>query len=295
MAGIAPREERTRAGVALMVLAVALFICVDTSAKWLFLTGIAPIQAAFLRYAGHFFFGTLIFLPKEGLSVFKTDRPVLQICRSLALLSGTVCNFIALSYLPITLTTTIQFAIPIVITIMAIPILNEKVGLRRFLAVCAGFVGVMIVTQPWGAQWHPAMLFSFASVTSASIYFILTRLLAGVASNATMQMWSSGLPTLVLIPFVLPHWVWPETPLAWLVFFAIGFFGLVSHFCATLAHRFAEAALLAPLFYTQIFFATIAGILVFGTWPTIHTLLGGAVIVASGLYIWLRERQIDQA
>lgn len=293
MVGVLPREEKTAAGVALMTLAVALFICVDTSAKWLVLVGLSPLQAAFSRYAGHFIYALAFFVPREGVSVFRASRPGLQILRSVALMGSTVFNFFALSHLPITVTTTIMFAMPIIVTLMAIPILGEKVGLRRFLAVCVGFCGVLVVTQPWGAEWHPAMFYSFGAVTSGAIYFILTRALAGADSNATMQIWSSGLPTVVLLPFVLQVWIWPEGVLAWVVFLGIGFFGFVSHACATIAHRFAEAAMLSPVVYTQIFFAAISGVLVFNTWPTNYTLAGGIIIIASGLYIWLRERQIN--
>lgn len=295
MAGVLPREDRTSAGVILMICAVAVFIFVDTSAKWLFLAGMSPIQAAFSRYAGHFFYALVVFWPQEGRALFQTDRPLLQTGRSIALVLSTVLNFFALSHLPITVTTTIQFLMPIVITLLAIPILGEKVGLRRFIAVCVGFCGVLVVTQPWGAEWHPAMFYSFGAVASAAVYFVMTRLLAGLASNASLQIWSSGLPTLVLLPFAIAYWVWPQGWLDWTVFLLIGFFGFFSHFLATLAHRFAEAALLSPMIYCQILFAAIAGILVFDTWPTIYTLFGGIIIIASGLYIWLRERQLARA
>lgn len=291
MVGVLPREERTATGVLLMVLAVALFIGVDTSAKWLILGGLNPIQVVFSRYAGHFVYGMFYFYPREGATIFRAQRPGLQVLRAFALLGSTVFNFFALSHLPITVTTTIMFTMPIIITLLAIPILGEKVGLRRFLAVCVGFGGVVVVTQPWGAEWHPAMLLSFGAVTSAALYFILTRLLAGTHSNATMQIWSSAIPTVVLLPFAVVFWVWPDDVLTWVIYLAIGLIALVSHALATIAHRFAEAALLSPVVYTQILFASLSGILIFGTWPTIHTLIGALIIIGSGLYIWLRERK----
>ncbi|MEP2534279.1 DMT family transporter [Shimia sp.] len=291
MVGVLPREEKAAVGVALMVVAVALFICVDTSAKWLIFVGISPIQAAFARYAGSFVYGLVFFLPREGFAVFRSERPFLQGLRALALLGSTVLNFFALSHLPITVTTTIMFSMPIIITLLAIPILGEKVGLRRFAAVCVGFVGVLVVTQPWGAEWHPAMFYTLGAVSSAALYFIMTRLLAGVASNATMQVWGSGFPTIVLFPFAAASWVWPDSTLAWIVLLGIGCFAMIGHVMATVAHRYAEAALLSPVVYCQILFAAIAGILVFDTWPTVYTLVGGGIIIGSGLYIWLRERQ----
>jgi len=130
-------------------------------------------------------------------------------------------------------------------------------------------------------------------VTVAALYFILTRLLAGTHSNATMQIWGSAIPTVVLLPFAMAVWVWPATLVDWAVFLGIGLIALVSHGFATIAHRYAEAAILSPVVYTQIIFAIIASIVVFATWPTYYTLVGAVIIIGSGLYIWLRERQLQ--
>jgi drug/metabolite transporter (DMT)-like permease len=223
--------------------------------------------------------------------VFHSNAPTKQILRSCALFIGTIMNFQALKFLPITVTTTISFAGPIVITLMAIPILGEKVGLRRIIAVCVGFLGVLIVIQPWGAEFHPAMILSLGTLLMASTYFIMTRLLAGIETNATQQVWSSGIATVALAPFALNVWVWPQTPLAWVILCIIGGFGALGHIAATTAHRWADASILAPIIYTQVFWAALVGIVIFSTYPTIWTLAGAAIIIASGLYIWQRERQ----
>lgn len=287
---VRPREERTAAGVGLMALAVLFFTGIDTSAKWLTLAGLPVLQIVFARYAGHFVLSALLYLPQDGLAAFRSHAPRRQLLRSALLLGGTVLNFAALQYLPITVTTTIAFAQPIVITLIAIPILGEVVGVRRLIAVCVGFLGVLVVVQPWGVEFHPAMLLSLVCLFVASGYFVMTRMLAGVETNATQQLWSSGLATLVLAPFALAVWTWPERPLDWVVLCGIGGFGAFGHIAVTTAHRWADASILAPMVYAQIVFAAVASILVFGTWPTVWTLGGGAIIVASGLYIWHRER-----
>ncbi|SHI06004.1 DMT family transporter [Marivita hallyeonensis] len=292
MVGVLPREDKTAAGIGVMLLAVALFTCIDTSAKWLLIAGLPALQVVFARYAGHLIVALLVYLPQEGRAALRSQSPKLQFLRSICLLGSTILNFLALSYLPITLTTTIQFTIPIVVTLLAIPMLGETVGIRRIVAVCVGFSGVLVVTQPWGAEWHPAMLFSITSVIVASLYFVMTRMLAGIESNATQQVWSSAVATAVLLPFVIKGWTWPSDPTAWVVFCGIGFFGATGHIAATTAHRWADASLLSPMFYAQIVFAAFAGIVVFNTWPTIYTLGGGAIIIASGLYIWARERKV---
>jgi drug/metabolite transporter (DMT)-like permease len=291
---VAPREERTALGIGLMALAVTFFTCIDTSAKWLVGAGLPALQVVFARYAGHFLVALVVFLPREGLSAFRSNDPGRQVLRSAFLLGSTMLNFLALGYLPITVTTTISFAGPIVVTLLAIPLLGEKVGLHRLVAVLVGFVGVLVVMQPWGAEFHPAMFLSLGTLTVASLYFVMTRMLAGVESNATSQIWSSGLATLCLAPFALPLWVWPERGVDVAVLVMIGVFGATAHGFAVMAHRLADASILAPVIYIQIILAAVVGIVVFATWPTVWTLAGGLIIVGAGLYIWHRERRRGQ-
>lgn len=287
-----PVEERTSSGVLLMALAVVFFTCIDSSAKWLITAGLPALQVVFARYIGHFIVALVLYLPQEGTSALRSNSPGKQFLRSAFLLSSTALNFTALQYLPITVTTTIMFAGPVVVTLLAIPILGETVGLRRIIAVCVGFVGVIVVMQPWGAEFHPAMLLSLGALCGAALYFIMTRLLAGVEGNATQQIWSSGIAAAAILPFALDSWQWPTEPLTWAVFCIIGVFGASGHIAATIAHRWADASILAPVIYIQIFLAAAAGILVFDTWPTIWTFGGGLIIIASGLYIWRRERKV---
>ncbi|TCO71934.1 DMT family transporter [Rhodovulum euryhalinum] len=291
MAGARPREDRTAAGLALMALAVVFFTCIDSSAKWLIGAGLPALQVVFARYAGHFLVSLALYLPQEGLGAFRSATPRRQILRASLLAGSTLLNFLALSYLPITVTTTIMFAGPIAITLLAIPILGEKVGPHRLAAVCVGFLGVLVVMQPWGARFHPAMFLTLGALCCASGYFILTRMLAGVESNATSQLWGAGLPTALLAPVVLPDWVGPQGAGVTIVLGLIGLFGALGHISTTTAHRLADASILAPVVYIQILLAAVAGILVFDTWPTVWTLGGGAIIIGAGLYIWHRERR----
>lgn len=294
MGNARPREEKATAGLLLMALAVTFFTCIDTSAKWLILCGLPALQVVFARYAGHFLIGLALYLPQEGKAALRSNAGGKQLLRSVFLMGSTLCNFTALQYLPLTITTTVMFAGPVVVTLLSVPILKEKVGLRRLLAVLAGFCGVVIAIQPWGAEFHPAMFFSLGALMTASLYMIMTRMLAGVEANSTQQIWSSGIAAAALCPFVLAGWQWPDAPLQWVIFLAIGLLGACGHICATIAHRWADASLLAPVIYIQIFQASFAGVLVFDTWPTVWTLGGGLVIIGSGLYIWQRERHLER-
>ncbi|QIE42284.1 DMT family transporter [Rhodobacteraceae bacterium SC52] len=291
---VAPRVENTAFALMAMAAAVFFFTLIDTSAKWLVLAGLPAIQVVFVRYAVHFLMSVVIFLPRDGVQALHSNSPKLQALRSLFLFSSTALNFTALKFLPITVTTTIMFTGPIIVTLLAIPVLKEKVGIHRIAAVCVGFSGVIVVMQPWGTGFHPAMFLNLGAISCAAMYFVMTRLLAGVESNATSQLWASGLATICLVPFALSNWIWPQAPADWMFFLLVGIFGGTGHILATTAHRMADASILAPVVYIQIFFATAVGVLIFDTWPTIWTLVGGLIIIAAGIYIWHRERVNNQ-
>lgn len=282
-------------GLIAMAGAVLFFTLIDTSAKWLVIAGLPALQVVFARYAMHFVMSVVLFLPRGGMDALRSNAWQKQLLRSAFLLCSTALNFTALKYLPITVTTTIMFAGPIVVTLLAIPMLGERVGMHRIFAVCVGFFGVVFVMQPWGVGFHPAMFLNLAALVSASLYFLMTRMLAGVESNATSQLWASGLATFVILPFALSNWVWPPAGVDWVFFLLIGIFGGTAHILATWAHRLADASLLAPVIYIQIILAAIVGVIFFNTWPTIWTLGGGTIIIAAGIYIWHRERHNNQA
>ena len=285
----AQREERTTLGLTLMMSAVACFTMIDSSAKWLVTAGLPAIQVVFVRYAVHFGLAVAVFVPGEGPDAFRANAPRIQTLRSACLFGSTVFNFMSLQFLPLTVTTTIMFAGPIVVTLLAMPMLGERVPRDRVLAVCVGFLGVLVVIRPWGAAFHPAMLLTLCALALASIYFLLTRRLAGVDDNSTSQLWASGLATLCLAPFALADWHWPRTGADWAFFSLIGLFGGTGHIMATTAHRFADASILAPMMYTQIVFAAAASIAIFSVWPSAWTLAGGSIIVCAGIYIWHHE------
>ena len=204
---------------------------------------------------------------------------------------STCLNFIALSYLPLTLTISFFFAIPIVTTLLSIPLLGEKVGIRRMSAVCVGFLGVLVIVQPWGASFHWAVIFSVGALVTASLYFVMTRLLTGVDSNGTCQLWSTTVAAICLLPVLFSGIAIPENYIDLMIFLSIGVIGAVSHILVTLAYRFAPAKTVAPVTYVQAIYAAAFGYFIFGTIPTIWTVIGSLIIVCSSLYIWWRERE----
>ena len=286
------REERPVLAVTLMLLAFLSFIFIDVSAKWLAGAEFDPLQIALTRYAGHLIICLILFLPVEGRSALRSNAPKLQALRAIFLLLSTICNFVAVKYLPLTVTVPIMFASPLVVCLVSIPVLGEKVGIRRLAAVFVGFLGVLIIADPGGAQFHWAMMFSVAALLNASGYFVLTRMIAGVDNNPVSQIYASGVATLILLPLGIAVWQWPDNLTDTVVMICIGLFGAFGHSLLTVAHRFAPASTLAPLVYVQILYVTILSWLVFGQAPTSATILGASVIIGSGFYIWLRERRV---
>lgn len=277
-------------GIAIFTCAVALFAVVDTSAKWLITAGLSALLVAFIRYFGALVVILAVSLPQHGLSGFRSVNPRLQFLRSICLMLSTVLNFAALSYLPLSVAVSIMFAGPVMTTLLAVPLLGERITPKRLGAILLGFAGVLVVMQPWGASYHPAMLVSVAAMIAASIYFILTRRLAH-ESLATQQIWSAGVATIVLLPIAITYWAWPQGALDWAVFVMIGIVGLASHSLVVTAHRLAPASVLAPVVYLQLVFVSITGFFIFGSVPGWSVIFGGGIIIAAGL--WLRR--IDRA
>lgn len=291
---IAPIEERRLLGIGLVLAAYFLFVCLDSSAKWLGLVGLPALQVMFVRYAVHLGIATAINLPIKGLGLLRTNNFWLEMLRAGALVGSTLCNFTAVRYLPLTVTGAIGFTVPLIVTALSVVLLKENVGWRRWTAIAVGFVGVLIIVRPGSEVFHPATLLSLGGAVSYACYAMLTRRLAGVDSAGTQQFYGAALPTLVLAPFAVASWVWPTTALDWTVLALIGVIGFCGHQFITVAHRFAPASALAPFAYVQILFFTAVSWLVFNQPPDIWLFVGAPIVMASGLYIWLRERQLTK-
>ena len=285
-------QDRRLYGIGLVLVTYFFFTICDTCAKWMALSGMPPAQVAFGRYLVQFAFMLGLALPQMGLGAFRTSRPVLQILRASGLLAMTAFNFFAVLYLPLTLTSSITFGMPLLITALSVPLLGEQVGWRRWMAIVVGFVGILIVVQPWSAEFHWAVFLSLGSITAGAFYFILTRKLTATESTMSLQLYAGMVGTVCLLPFALTDWVWPEGPMAWIIFLGVGLAAMTGHAISIIAHRYAPASVLAPFAYTQIVWMTLSSWLIFAQPPGMWLFVGGPVVIGSGLYIWLRERQL---
>ena len=293
MAGLAAKKNEDKAllGISLMLFAYLTFSFIDTSVKWLSLLGLHALQLAFMRYAAHFFI-SLFIIGKGGFSTdrFSADHLLLVIFRGSLIMFSTVLNFLALRYLPLTLTSTILFSSPLIVCALSWPLLGERVGPWRWFAIMIGFVGIMIAIRPFDDSFHPAAILSMASATSFALYLILTRKLAGSVSTDTLQFYAGAVGFTVLAPFAFWNWKNPDSVLDWSLLLILGIWGWAGHQLLTNAHRFAPASTLSPFSYSFILYLTVWSYFLFDHLPDRWTLLGGSIIIVAGLIIWMRER-----
>ncbi len=292
---VRPIEERRLTGIVFVLVGYFCFTIIDSCAKWLSLAGLPATEIVFVRYFGQLIFVSAIFLPSRGVEMVRTASPKLEIARALCLLGSTVANFFALRYLPLTITASIAFTMPLILCALSIPLLHEQVGWRRWMAIIVGFVGVLIIVRPGTDAFHPAMLLSLLGAIFTAFYMLLTRKLAGVDSAATQQFYAALVASLCIAGFAISGWTWPSDVAGWATFCGIGMAALVAHQFLTTAHRFAPASVLAPFGYVQIIFMTASSWLIFNQPPDIWIFIGAPIVIASGLYIWLRERQLSKA
>lgn len=287
-------EERRLMGIGLVITGYLCFTIIDSCAKWLTREGLPTTEVVFIRYAGQFLLVSALFLPTRRKALLLTRRPGLEVLRGLCLLGSTVLNFFALTMLPLTVTASIGFTMPLMLCALSIPFLGETVGWRRWLAIVVGFVGVLVIVRPGTEAFHPAVLLSLGTAAFTAVYMMLTRKLAGVDSTTTQQFYASLVATTCLLAVAFGGWRWPGDITGWFALAMIGTAALVGHQLVTTAHRFAPASVLAPFGYVQIIFMTASSWLIFNQPPDFWIFVGAPIVIASGLYIWLRERQLQK-
>jgi drug/metabolite transporter (DMT)-like permease len=291
---VIPAANRMQA-IGLMCLAVALFSGLDTAAKYLVTQAHLPtVQIVWARFLGQFLvmLSLLSALPLSAL--LRTRKLKLELLRSLLMVSTTTCNFLALRHLRLDQTVSVAFLAPLIVALLAGPFLGEWVGWRRLVAIFAGFVGVLIVVHPGIGGLHPAFAFAFGGMLAYAFFMLLTRFLAAHDAPLVMLFYSILLGTFALAPFAIWQWVWPRSLSEWLLLMSLGILGGTGHYLFIHAYRLAPASSVAPFLYVQILTMVAFGFAVFGDVPDMWTLVGAAVIIASGIYLLHRERSLRE-
>jgi drug/metabolite transporter (DMT)-like permease len=275
-----------------MVVAHLLFAFLDTSAKYIVLAGVAPLFAVWMRFAVHVVAALFLLRGwREPLRFRPANLPA-HVLRGSFLFGSTICNFLALQTLQLAETTSIFFFGPMLITALAGPLLGEWAGWRRWLAILAGFVGVLVITRPGFGTFSAGHVYVLCATLSNCFYVIMTRRMAASETSESLILFSGLAPVVLLAP-TLPFSVsLPEDPWHWLILLSLGFWGALGHWFLIRAYRIATASALAPYPYLQMVWMIGFGWLIFDQLPDWWTIGGAAVIVASGLYIVHREHRL---
>lgn len=288
-----PSASRTGLGIGLMILGFMFFSITDATAKFL-TQDLPPFQIAWFRQLGLLCVAIWI-LATRGLPVLKTKRPALQILRGFAAAISASAFIFAVGYVPLADAVAVSFIAPFAVTILAALVLRETVGIRRWSAVTVGFIGTLIVIRPGLGILHPAI---FVVIFAASMFAtrqILSRILGPVDRTATTIIFTAITSVVLLtVPMVLV-WQTPTSLQQVLLILLLAAAAGTGELLIIRALELAEAATLAPMQYTMIIWASGLSWLIFSQLPDGWTLLGAAIIMASGIYTLHRERLTAKA
>jgi drug/metabolite transporter (DMT)-like permease len=247
------------------------------------------VQILWIRFFIFAGVGFLAAVKAHGIAGLQTKRPVAQIFRASMLLSANFLAVYTLSLMPLADAHAILAIAPLLVTAASVPFLGELIGLRRWMAVGAGFIGVLIILRPGLSIFDPVALFPLAVAVLFAGYNIFTKIISRDDTNET-TLFYTGLVGLTFLSTIGPFfWISPSlSDWVWLILAGIG--GSFAHIFIISALHLAPASKLQPFNYVMLVWATILGFLIFDDFPDIYTVVGASVIVLSGLYAWNRER-----
>jgi drug/metabolite transporter (DMT)-like permease len=276
-------------GIAFMVLSVFFMNLNNALLKWLS-AGYSPEQIIFMRSVIMMVIAAAMAHWSGGLGILRPNNLLAHGSRGFLQLLNGIFFVLAVTYLPLAETVALTFAAPLFLTALAIPFLGETVGWRRWGAVIVGFIGIIIITRPTGGALQFAMIFPLAAAFTGAVRDIVTRKLTARENSLSILFSSALIATVGTAPFLPGNWATPDWIDLGLVL-ATGLCVAAGHFLMIDMFRYVEASTVAPFRYTAIIWATILGYIIWDHLPDAYTVLGVAIVVASGLYI-LRRQQL---
>ena len=292
--------------IAFLIVAGIGFTLLNATAKHLAQT-VPVLQVAWGRYLFHFLVLPL-YLGRAGLTsrqawtrLWRPRALWQQVFRSAMLFGSTGLYFLSVKFITLAEATTVGFIEPLFVTAMSFLFLHEAVGRRRWIAVCIGLCGALVVVSPglhgggqgWLALANPWLLLPLLTASFNATYTLMTRVVAAHDQPVTTLAFS-GLVGMIGSTIALP-WIWqPLTWSDWFYLLILGLSGAFAHFMAIKAYGYASGAVLAPFSYVMLVWTVLIDLAWFGNWPNATTWIGSAVIVATGLYVWHRERVRSQ-
>ena len=282
--------------IGLYSIAILLLSVMDVLIKWLS-AEYSTVQIVFFRAL----FGMvpmLFLLPRAGgLGALKTRRWPAHLLRGLIGLATALCFFFAFSQMPLADAYAIAFAAPLVMTALSVPILGESVGLRRWMAVLVGFLGVVVMLRPGTAGIAELLGIGTVAAIAGTVLFalvvLLTRRLSRTEGNAAI-IFHGGMVTVAGSLMLLPFSFTMPDPVGFALLAGVGLLGGIGSIFFIEALRQAPVAILAPFDYTAMIWAVVFGYAIWSDLPDGWTLAGSAIVVASGLYVLHRETRRGQ-
>ena len=274
-----------------MLVALFCFALLDATSKHLSQTYSVPLLV-WARYTLHCLMMVIVLAPSMRWKLISTGRPVAQVVRGTLLVAVTGFAIAAIRVMPLAEATALLFVAPLFVVLLAGPLLGERAGPLRWLAVLAGFGGTLLIARPGGTLPATGVALALTAAACYSVYQIQTRRLSATESTVTMLFYTALMGSL-LMTLGLP-WFWGgprPTPGDALMIASLGVYGGVGHFLLIRAFRHAPASTLSPFQYTQLIWATLLGWGIYGQLPDSLSILGMVIVVGSGLLVAVAERQ----
>ncbi|MEM7422640.1 MAG: DMT family transporter [Pseudomonadota bacterium] len=282
-AGLSPETR----GIAGLVAAMLVFTIMDAFAKDLMERN-DPIMVIWARFTSQMALVLVIYAPNLR-RILRTRYPVLQTARSFLHLFANVLFFTALSMMAMAEAVAVFETGPLLITVFAYLILKEQVGPRRWTAVVVGLLGALIIIRPGMDVFQWAALLPLGTAVCMALFQIIVRIIGTEDSMETSMVYAGAAGCIVMSMIVPFFWTTP-TLADGIVLATFGWIGFVGHICLLYALGQAPASTLAPFNYTGFLWALMIGATVFGEIPDFWTLVGAAIILGAGIYVWHRER-----
>jgi drug/metabolite transporter (DMT)-like permease len=283
---IVPREDIRRA-ITYTCVSVVLGALLNVGLKWLSDTYPA-VELTFLRCL--FGFVPVLFVVRGGGGVraLQTRRPARHCIRAAYWCGAFILSFLSLRFLPLAEAVSLSFLAPIFMTALSVPMLGERVGIHRWSAVIVGFVGVLFMARPNGQFLQWGTLFGIGSALCSAFGALSVRQLSRTETTAAITCYMHVFAALILAVALPFGWVTPTWQAA-LMIFGIGLLGGTGQYLSTRSLSCAPAAVIAPFNYTQIIWAVALGYAIWGDLPDLTLVVGVALVIASGIYICVRE------
>jgi drug/metabolite transporter (DMT)-like permease len=279
----------TRSGYVFTIVAITLFSVQDGVSKHL-AGAYPPFLVAMIRYWTFALFAIVLAArSRGGLSVtVRTRRPLLQVVRGLLLAAQIVLVIKSFALVGLAHSQVIFSSGPLMVALLSMPILGEKVGWRRWTAICIGFVGVLIILKPESGFFDLRFLVPLSSALLFSLYVIVTRLVSRQDAAMT-SFFYTGVVGAVAMSCIGPFFWMPLTPQDWVWMVLLCLTGMSSHYCLIRAYDLLDAVVIQPLTYLQLVYAAIIGVTFFGEMLTPNMIVGALIVVGAGLFTVWRE------